>query len=144
MNQSIEIRDLTFEDIRDVTLILQEISNYYPQEGSEEAIWQVFSSQENIYPRVAIKDNQVVGCANLLIEKNIRGGTLGHIGDVAIRKNMQSMGLGRILIEDLKLIAKRHGCYKVVLSCDDASLDFYKKLGFLDIANSATLFLLSK
>lgn len=144
MSQSIEIRNLMFEDMRDVTLILQEISNYYPKEDSEDAIWQVFSSQKNIYPRVAIKDNQVIGCANLLIEKNIRGGTLGHIGDVAIRKDMQSIGVGRILIEDLKIIAKRHGCYKVVLSCDDSSLDFYKKLGFLNVTNSATLFLHTK
>ena len=138
--QSIETRRANKQDAKYIILILQEISHYFPQDGREHEAWNDFYAQKNISPRVAIYNNQIIGFANLLVEKNIRGGVLGHIGDVAVRKDMQGKGVGKILIEDLKLIAKDLGCYKVNLSCDDSSLDFYKKLGFSNISNTATYF----
>lgn len=138
--QSIETRRANKQDAKYIILILQEISHYFPQDGREHEAWNDFFAQKNIFPRVAIYNNQIIGFANLLVEKNIRGGVLGHIGDVAVRKDMQGKGVGKILIEDLKLIAKDLGCYKVNLSCDDSSLDFYKKLGFSNISNTASYF----
>ena len=141
MQQSIKVRDAISEDIKEIILILQEISHYFPKNKTEDQIWEDFSSQQNIFPRVITHNNQVVGFANLLVERNIRGGILGHIGDVAIRSDMQGKGIGRVLINDLKNIADGLGCYKLVLSCDNKSLDFYKKLGFTDLSNSAAFFL---
>ena len=140
IKQSIEIRCAKQQDAKYIILILKEISHYFPQDAREHEAWNDFYAQKNISPRVAIYNNQIIGFANLLVEKNIRGGALGHIGDVAVREDMQGKGVGKILIEDLKLIAKDLGCYKVILSCDDASLDFYKKLGFSNISNTATYF----
>jgi glucosamine-phosphate N-acetyltransferase len=75
---------------------------------------------------------KIIGVASLIIEpKLIHGGRpVGHIEDVAIHKDFQKQGLGRILIEHLKQRAINTGCRKLILDCNNDVAVFYEKCGF--------------
>lgn len=57
-------------------------------------------------------------------------GRIGHIEDVAVRKDLHGKGYGKQLIKRLVKIAKDSGCYKVILDCSDNNIPFYEKCGF--------------
>ena len=140
-SSNILIRPAELNDLKAIINILQNISKYYPEEGDIEKIWKSFISQKNIFPIVAVDNKKVIGFSNLLIERNIRGGILAHIGDVSVDSAYQGKGIGYLLMDHLKNLAKDLYCYKIVLSCDDKSLGFYKKLGFTSISNSVSYFI---
>ncbi|EAN91666.1 putative glucosamine 6-phosphate n-acetyltransferase [Trypanosoma cruzi] len=75
---------------------------------------------------------RVVGTASLFVEpKFSRGGkSVGHIEDVVVDPSYRGKKLGQALIGDLCNIARSRGCYKVILDCAEAAIEFYKKLGF--------------
>ena len=81
---------------------------------------------------VAVEDDQVIGTATLILEHKFlhRGGTIGHIEDVAVHPRHEGKGVGRAVVSFLIEIARQSGCYKVILSCNDQNLAFYQKLGF--------------
>jgi glucosamine-phosphate N-acetyltransferase len=82
---------------------------------------------------VAVKDNgEIIGSTTLLIEQKFvhNGGRVGHIEDVATRKEYQGIGVGSALIRRSIEFAKRKQCYKVILDCSDKNIPFYEKLGF--------------
>lgn len=81
---------------------------------------------------VAIKDAQVIGSTTLLIEQKFihDGGKVGHIEDVVVSKKHQGVGIGeKIMLYTLEY-AKKQGCYKTILDCDDAVKPFYERIGF--------------
>jgi glucosamine-phosphate N-acetyltransferase len=81
---------------------------------------------------VAVEDGQVIGTATLILEHKFlhRGGTIGHIEDVAVHPKHEGKGVGRAVVSFLIDVAHQSGCYKVILSCNDQNLAFYQKLGF--------------
>ncbi|MFQ6025100.1 MAG: GNAT family N-acetyltransferase [Nitrosopumilaceae archaeon] len=87
-------------------------------------------SDHEIY--VAVLGSQVVGSATIFIEQKFihDGGKVGHIEDVAVRKEHQRKGVGEKLIEALLDYAKKKGCYKTILGSADDVMPFYEKLGF--------------
>lgn len=89
-------------------------------------------SQQGIVTYVAITDDKVVGTASLLIEQKFirQGGRVGHIEDVAIHKDYQRQGIGRMLMELLEIEARSKGCYKIILDCHESNIPFYEKLGY--------------
>lgn len=40
-------------------------------------------------------------------------------------------GLGKLLVEAVKQLAKKRGCYKISLDCKDQVIDFYKSIGYV-------------
>jgi len=87
---------------------------------------------------VAVLDSQVVGAATIFIEQKFinKGGKVGHIEDVAVRKNYQGKGIGQKIIKALVLFAKKEGCYKTILDCQDDLIPFYEKAGFKRHSNA--------
>lgn len=75
---------------------------------------------------------KVVACGTLLIEhKFIHDcGKLGHIEDIVVDSEQRGLGLGRLLIQQLKHLAFAHGCYKITLDCDVKNELFYGKSEF--------------
>jgi glucosamine-phosphate N-acetyltransferase len=74
----------------------------------------------------------IVGTATLLVEqKFIRGAALaGHVEDVVTDKGVRGAGIGRVLNEALLRLARKVGCYKVMLDCADNNIPFYEKFGY--------------
>jgi glucosamine-phosphate N-acetyltransferase len=81
---------------------------------------------------VACVGDEVVGTASLLVERKFihRGGLVGHIEDVAVRRDTQRKGVGTALVRHATEEARRLGCYKVILNCLDDRVSFYTRLGF--------------
>jgi len=77
-------------------------------------------------------DGGVVATGSLLIEKKFvhSGGIVGHIEDVAVRRDRTGQGLGSQVIEHLTAEATKAGCYKVILNCQDHLIPFYERLGY--------------
>jgi len=81
---------------------------------------------------VAVEGERVIGTASLILEHKFihRGGTIGHIEDVAVHPAHGGKGVGSAVVHSLVELARQSGCYKVILSCSDQNLGFYSKLGF--------------
>ena len=81
---------------------------------------------------VAIDGNKVVGTTTLFIEQKFihRGGLVGHIEDVVVRKDYEGTGIGIKLVRSLLEYAKMRRCYKTILDCNDNVKPFYEKIGF--------------
>jgi len=80
----------------------------------------------------------VVGAATIFIEPKFihRGGYVGHIEDVVVRKEYQGKGIGEKLVRKLLEYAQNSGCYKTILDCKDEVKPFYERLGFKHFSNS--------
>jgi glucosamine-phosphate N-acetyltransferase len=81
---------------------------------------------------VAVEGDRVIGTASLILEHKFihRGGTIGHIEDVAVHPAHGGKGVGSAAVRFLVELARDSGCYKVILSCSDQNLAFYSKIGF--------------
>lgn len=82
---------------------------------------------------VAVDGNgNVLGTGSLILEHKFihRGGTIGHIEDVAVHPDHGGKGVGSAVVKSLVELARQSGCYKVILSCNDENLAFYSRLGF--------------
>ena len=83
-------------------------------------------------PIVILHGERVVACGTLVVEQKFihNCGALGHIEDIVVASEQRGTGLGKLLIEQLKMLAFRHGCYKITLDCDAKNEVFYAKSGF--------------
>lgn len=92
------------------------------------------ASPDTYYPIVFIHTptDQIVACGTLFVEfKFLRNaGLCGHIEDIVVHKDGQGKGLGKRIIEVLTEVAKRRGCYKVILDCSEKNVPFYEKCGY--------------
>ncbi len=79
-----------------------------------------------------IQSHEIIGSATLLIEQKFihNGGKAGHIEDVVTRKGYEGKGIGKGIIQSLIDTAKKNGCYKITLDCDEKVVEFYEKAGF--------------
>lgn len=86
-----------------------------------------------------ISSKQVVGTGSLVFEpKFIRGcATKGSIEEIAIRKDMQRRGIGKMIMEHL--IKEANKCYKISLTSSVENIPFYEKLKFVDEGRTMSL-----
>jgi len=111
--------------------LLQKISDFNPEPTTYDRIWADYSQQGHVFPIVAhLADGFVLGFGALLIERKIRGGSLGHIEDVATHHEFRGKGIGLTLMSKLTDIARERGCYKVALHCRKHNVSFYENCGF--------------
>jgi glucosamine-phosphate N-acetyltransferase len=68
--------------------------------------------------------DRVVATGTIFIEKKfLRGlGSVGHIEDIAVNKDMQGKKLGLRVIQTLTNISEKVGCYKTILNCSDENI----------------------
>ncbi|HLA22359.1 MAG TPA: GNAT family N-acetyltransferase [Nitrosopumilaceae archaeon] len=137
---NIKIRELREKDLFHGFLesldSLRKASDMRPKKAKE--IFKKIKSDKNYKFYVAIVDSKVVGTATIFIEQKFihDGGKVGHIEDVAIRKNYKDKGIGQKIVKALLEYAKKKGCYKTILDCTDDLIPFYEKIGFKRHSNS--------
>ncbi len=120
------IRKATIRDFDRLVYLYEQLTNV----GDPD----IFDINTHIYDNISviIVDNLIVGTITLLIEpKIIHGGSkVGHIEDVVVDKDYRGLGLGTVLINHAVDVAKKMGCYKVILDCSNDMVKFYQKNGF--------------
>ena len=80
-----------------------------------------------------IKDKyQILGTATLHYQpKLIRNGCkAGLIEEVVVNKKFRGNKIGEQLIKKVMEIARKNGCYKVILNCYSERIKFYERCGF--------------
>jgi glucosamine-phosphate N-acetyltransferase len=136
----IKIRELEEKDLFNGFLesldSLRKASDLSPKKAKE--IFKKIKSDKNYKIYVAVLDSKVVGTTTLFIEQKFihDGGKVGHIEDVAVRKEYQGKGIGQKVVKALLEYAKKEGCYKTILGCTDDLISFYEKMGFKRHSNS--------
>jgi len=95
-----------------------------------EKIYNSVNKTTNIY--VYKENDTIIGCISLIIEQKFinNNGRVCHIEDLVIHKEHRKQGIGSAMLSFAKKEAKKVGCYKVILNCDVAFVDFYKKNDF--------------
>ena len=93
-------------------------------------IYNSVNKTTNIY--VYKENDTIIGCISLIIEQKFinNNGRVCHIEDLVIHKEHRKQGIGSAMLSFAKKEAKKVGCYKVILNCDVAFVDFYKKNDF--------------
>jgi glucosamine-phosphate N-acetyltransferase len=67
----------------------------------------------------------------ILLNKFVHSaGRVGLIEDVVVHEDYRGKALGKVVIEQLKQIAVRLQCYKVILDCSEGNAPFYERCGF--------------
>ena len=127
--QQIIIRDAVSEDLERLCEIYSEA--FSPTEPTPVHWWKIINEPSITY-RVVEVDGKLMAVASLItINKILRSGSrMGLIEDVAVHSDARGLGLGKMLIENLKELAVEKGCYKTILNCSDDNVTFYEKCGF--------------
>ena len=107
------------------------------EQNSARNILKKISENEDHVIHVAEVDGKIVGSTTLLIEPKFihQGGFVGHIEDVAVKKEFEGQGIGMKLVLSLLDVAKERKCYKTILNCEDELVSFYEKIGFRQKTN---------
>ena len=84
-------------------------------------------------------DGKIVGTAELVIKYNLTHGgrPYGFIENVVVDEGNRNKGVGTKLIENCIRIAREKGCYKLVLTCRDELVKWYKRFGFREFGENA-------
>lgn len=106
--------------------------------------FQYFKDRSDSYHPYVITDesDKIVAAGTLIIEKKfIRSlGTCGHIEDIVVDCQQRGKNLGKVLLQALKELALELGCYKVILDCEEAKVQFYEKCGFKEKGRQMTFY----
>ena len=101
-------------------------------------------NHEEIYNPCVVTDEtgKIVAAGTLLLEKKfIRNcGQCGHIEDIVVDSTQRGKNLGKILLQVLKELAMKLGCYKVILDCEEGKVQFYEKCGFIEKGRQMTFY----
>ncbi|MDE1828778.1 MAG: GNAT family N-acetyltransferase [Thaumarchaeota archaeon] len=115
---------------------LRKASDISPKKA--QSIFDRIYSDPNEAVYVAVMGSKIVGAASIIIEQKFihGGGKAGHIEDVAVAKELQGKGIGKMVVRALLEHAEKNGCYKTILDCSDDLIPFYEKLGFKKYSNA--------
>lgn len=124
----VNIRLLTEADLSQFLIVLKALKS---TNLSLEEARRIFS-QLNSQVYVAEKNGEILGTAALLLEQKFinQGGKVAHIEDVAVRQDIQTQGIGKLLIRHLIDVASKASCYKIILDCKPELISYYNQFGF--------------
>jgi len=94
--------------------------------GLQDGAWEMYDKES--WHFVAIEDDKVVGCAVLVPLKE----ELGHVQlmQMAVDASFQGRGVGKLIVEEMILFAKKNGFTEMRCHSRASAVDFYIKLGF--------------
>lgn len=120
MKDKVIIREATVLDVDRIV----ELINYHAQKGLmlSKTPYKVFSTIQNFF--VAIKNNEIVGCAAL----NVIWKDLAEICSLAVDDKHKGMGIGKKLVEKCIEKAKNLKVPKVIALTYQT--EFFEKMGF--------------
>lgn len=87
---------------------------------------------------VAEDGNEVIGTATLHYQKKLirNGSVAGLIEEVVVDENRRGQRIGQSIIKQVTEKAFENNCYKVILSCTNERVEFYKRCGYKLDANT--------
>ena len=99
--------------------------------------------KQNSHIYVIEEEGIIIGTMKVFIEHKLHNNLrpVAHIEDVVIHQKYRKQGLGTLLIEYAKDVAKSHNCYKTVLSCNKENVEFYKSRGFIEKGTEMTIYI---
>ncbi|RDL30825.1 Uncharacterized protein BP5553_10170 [Venustampulla echinocandica] len=112
--------------------VLSAVGDVTEEQFGERYDWMSQHGKGVHYHVVIEHEAQIVGTGALIVERKFihNLGTIGHIEEIAIRKDQQGKMLGLKLIQTLGSIAVNVGCYKTTLGTSEANEPFYVKCGY--------------
>jgi len=104
-------------------LSLEEAKRIY-REVSQNPVYTIFVAES--------ERGEIIGTTTLLIEQKFlgKGSLMAHVEDVATRKGYEGHGVGTALQKAAIAEAKRRGCFRIDLTCEDKNVSFYENVGF--------------
>lgn len=87
-------------------------------------------NQDSFFPYVAELGEELVGFGTIFIFQRIRGGRVGLIEDMVVKRELRNSGIGTLLLENLLTKAWELDCHKVSLQASPNSERFYQATGF--------------
>lgn len=122
-----QLLDHDLEDFLKVLSVLRLVDK------SKEEVVTIFKRRMDagIHTFVCKVDGNIVGTASVFFEEKYYG-TVAHVEDVVVRKEFQRQGIGKSMMLFFEKMAKKRGCYKIVLACSQDNIDFYQSLGYLE------------
>lgn len=125
----VKFRPIVREDLDEVFLLLQQLSenNYFQLD--KERCWDLFSlcSSKSI---VGVYEGKIIAYGSLVLEHKIRGNVSGHIEDIVVDQKLRGKNVGENLVKNLINIGKEEGCYRITLFCKESLVKFYAKNDF--------------
>lgn len=158
MNKNVSFVLLNLEHLDDYINLLKQLSNTIDNNYNNEKYKERMIEIQNLYPYYQVwlminnsektsewdsKLKNVIGCGTIIIEPKFihELSSVAHIEDVCIDKNFQKLGYGKILLNQLKDIAIKEKCYKIILNCNKQNICFYEKCGFNNINTEMCIYL---
>ncbi|KAJ3406156.1 hypothetical protein CcCBS67573_g03474 [Chytriomyces confervae] len=95
--------------------------------------FEYLKTRNDTYFTIVVEDiakSRIIGAGSVVVERKfVHGcGLVGHIEDIVTAESARGLNLGRLIIETLKEIGRKNGCYKI--DCSEKNIPFYQKCGF--------------
>jgi GNAT superfamily N-acetyltransferase len=140
--QNIIIRKAEEKDSANILRLINELSVYekletYVTANEEKIISSIFGKNSNVTVLLAEIENEIVG--QVIFFKNystFRAQSGIYIEDLFVVPKFRSNGIGFKLMKEVVSIAKAENCFSVdwvVLDWNKSAIDFYKKIGAVDM-----------
>ena len=126
----IKFRPILESDIREVSILLNQLKQMDITSIDYKKAWSDFSSNSSSNSIVAIHKKKVVAYGSIVIENKIRGQVAGHIEDIVVDSEVRGKMLGVRLVKKLIEIGESKNCYRITLFCDKKLVSFYERNGF--------------
>ena len=84
------------------------------------------SMEDECIHRMVIRGNEYIGVARLQYNNELQA----QIRYMAVKKEYQKQGFGKMLILDIEEIAKNNGVKEITLQSREVAIQFYKSLGY--------------
>ncbi|MBI1371850.1 MAG: GNAT family N-acetyltransferase [Phycisphaera sp.] len=130
----IEVREAESDDIEAACRIVGQLSPGQPHDYRDavEKFERHIRPSPDYYLWVAVEDGVVIGTAMMHLQHKLsyRCGTAAHLEDVVVDASARGRGAGRMLVQTAIDTARRHGCYKIMLTCFEKTTRYYEPFGF--------------
>lgn len=135
----IEIRKAALQDEEDVAVLIKELAEAIGVPGDVNPVsWystlrkMIASPEWNFF--LAYEGPDRVGLLILVVLPSLyHGGNYAAITELIVTKEAQGRGIGAMLVEEAKAIARTMGCEEIDVSVEienEKAIGFYGKLGF--------------
>jgi glucosamine-phosphate N-acetyltransferase len=142
ISKSFKIEPIKKKNLKNVYKILNDnLSNFNPKKKQYDKLWIDYKKNKKLFSVIGVLNNEIIGQGSIVINSTIRGGKIGYIEDIVIKKNFRSLGYGSKIVSELKKISKKKKCYKIIIQTKDNNIAFYKKNQFTNRSRSMIAFL---
>ena len=126
----VQFRGIEKADLDEVFILLNQLKEIDLGSVEKQSAWDSFVSNSSSNSIVGVFNKKIVAYGSIVIENKIRGEVAGHIEDIVVDKEVRGKMVGVSLIKELIAIAKKKGCYRITLFCNEKLEKFYSRNGF--------------